>query len=70
VRPTALHSCRLRDLEPLGSRGRDVARAESVGGYDGLFHRMTRHEMLAYAERGEMPNVQNGRYTDRTKGAK
>jgi hypothetical protein len=70
VRPTAASfvvAC--ATLSRLDREGRDVARAESVGGYDGLFHRMTRHEMLAYAERGEMPEwFKTGDTPDRTKG--
>jgi hypothetical protein len=56
VRPTAaafVAAC--ATLSRLDREGRDVARVETVGGTDDLFHRMTRKEMLFYAERGELP---------------
>jgi hypothetical protein len=56
VKPTAaafVAAC--ATLARLDVQGRDVARVETVGGYDDLFHRMSRKEMLAYAERGELP---------------
>jgi len=42
-------------LSKIDARGRSVERIQSVNGFDDLFHRMTRKEMLLYAERGELP---------------
>jgi hypothetical protein len=56
VKPTAaafVAAC--ATLSRLDREGRDVARVETVGGYDDLFHRMTRKEMLSYAETGALP---------------
>ena len=56
VRPTAasfVAAC--ATLSRLDREGRDVARVEAVGGLDGLFHRMSRKEMLVYAESGALP---------------
>jgi hypothetical protein len=56
VKPTAaafVAACAV--LSRLDREGRDVARVEAVGGYDDLFHRMTRREMLLYAQTGVLP---------------
>jgi hypothetical protein len=55
VRPTAaafVAACIA--LSKLDTQGHSVERI-SMNGFDDLFHRMTRKEMLAYAEHGELP---------------
>jgi hypothetical protein len=68
VRPTAaafVAACSV--LSRLDREGRDVARVETVGGNDDLFHRMTRKEMLEYAEHGTLPEWFTGDTPQRTR---
>lgn len=56
VRPTAQSLiAAIVAFSKLDAEGRSIERIQNVSGLDGLFKKMTRGEMLAYAQTGELP---------------